>query len=188
MKNFPLKIALIGTSCVGKTTLLVSLADVLRQELPGIKVETIEEAARIYFTHNKTEEPFLYFHQWQIQTLAKLQEQIAYFKNPHAILTDRSILDAVVYVKTMGDEKGAEKLLQQEKGWLSTYTHFFLLDPKGVPYKTDGVRKEAKNLRDTFHKTFVKLLSQLHLPHTIVSGSEQKRLETVFKFVLNNGL
>src|SRR3989344_7576787 len=101
MSKPPKKYALVGTSCVGKTTLVHKLSDLLHKDLPGIHIEVIEEAARIYFTYNKTDQPFSYFHQLQIQTLAKLQEQMAYFKNPHITLTDRSVLDDIAYVKAM---------------------------------------------------------------------------------------
>lgn len=179
------KYALIGTSCVGKTTLVAQLSKKLKEEIPGIRVETVKEAARLYFIYNKTDQPFLFFPQQEIQTLANLQEQIAYYKNPHIILTDRSVLDAAVYVKTLGDKKNAENLIEKEKKWLTTYTHFFLLDPKGVPYKTDGIRKESKATREAFHKTFVETLSQLKLPHTLVSGNLESRLKKTLTIILS---
>lgn len=179
------KYALIGTSCVGKTTLVHELENLLKKEVSGTKIEIVEEAAREYFIHNKTEEPFSYFHQSRIQTLAHIQEQIAYFKNPNIILCDRSVLDAVVYVQTNGEKNAALKLLEKEKKWLTTYTHFFLLDPKGVPYKTDDIRKEAKGTRESFHKTFVETLSELKLPHTLISGNLESRLKKMFTIILS---
>lgn len=180
------KYALIGTSCVGKTTLVIALAKTLKKELPGIGVEIVEEAGRIYFTHNPTNEPFTYLHQRQVQTLQKLLEQIAYFKNPHIILTDRSVLDAVAYLKTMGANGHAKNLLIKEKEWLGSYNYFFLLDPKGVPYKTDNIRTEKKSTREAFHKTFTQILAKLKLPHQLISGTEQKRVKTMLKIILGD--
>ncbi len=179
------KYALIGTSCVGKTTFVHELENLLKKEVSGTKIEVVEEAAREYFIHNKTEEPFSYFHQSRIQTLAHIQEQLVYFKNPNIILCDRSVLDAIAYVQTNGEKNAALKLLEKEKKWLSTYTHFFLLDPKGVPYKNDAIRKESKKTREFFHKTFVEILSTLKLPHTLVSGNPQKRLQTMLDTILS---
>lgn len=180
------KYALIGTSCVGKTTLVTALTRTLAKEISGIKIEMVEEAGRIYFTHNPTNEPFTYFHQRQVQTLQKLQEQIAYFKNPHIILTDRSVLDAVAYLKAMGANGHAKNLLSKERDWLGSYNYFFLLDPKGVPYKTDNIRTEKKSTREAFHKTFTQILAKLKLPHKLVSGTEQKRVKTMLEIILND--
>lgn len=178
------KYAFIGTSCVGKTTFVHKLNNELKKEIPGIKIEVVEEAARTYFTYNKTDERFSLFHQGRIQTLTRLQEQIAYFKNPNIILCDRSVLDAIAYVQTLGNKGSAKKLLEKEKDWLGTYTHFFLLDTKDIPYKTDGIRKESKKTRESFHKTFVEILSTLKLSHTLVSGNSQKRIQTMFDTIL----
>lgn len=179
------KFALIGTSCVGKTTLMNSLAKSLQEDLPGIMVETVEEAARFYFTYNKTQEPFSFFHQGKIQTVAKIQEQLAHFKNPHIVITDRSVLDAIAYTKTINKNNSWKKLLEKEERWIITYTHFFLLDPKGVPFKTDNIRKEQKIIREAFHKSFLELLSLLKLPYTLVSGKENARLELIKKTILS---
>lgn len=179
------KFALIGTSCVGKTTLLHSLAKSLQKDLPGIMIETVEEAARFYFTYNKTQEPFSFFHQGKIQMIAKIQEQLAHFKNPHIILTDRSVLDAIAYTKTVNKNHSWKKLLEKEGKWIITYTHFFLLDPKGVPFKADNIRKEQKTIREAFHKSFLELLSLLKLPHTLISGAKSTRLELTKKIILS---
>ncbi len=179
------KYALIGTSCVGKTTLVNELNNLLKKEIPGINVEVVSEAARFYFSYNVTSEPFSYFHQGRIQTIARIQEELIYYKNPNIILTDRSVLDSIAYVKATGGNGFANKLYEKEKKWLSTYTNFFLLDPKGIPYKTDAIRKESKNTREGFHKTFLETLSDFNLPYTLISGSFDTRLKRMLSTILS---
>lgn len=180
------KYALIGTSCVGKTTLILKLKNLLIKEFPKKKIEIAEEAARIYFAKNKAKNPFSYFHQNKIQNLAKQQEQTAYKNNADIVLCDRSVIDAIVYVKSVGDKNGSEKLTKKVKEWLLTYTHFFLLDPKDIPYSVDDIRKESKKTRELFHKTFLKILSSIKLPYTLILGNETERLNNMLRIINKN--
>lgn len=176
------KFALVGTSCVGKTTLALRLQDFLVKSFPSKKIAVVPEAARIYFTNRKTIKPFSYFHQSRIQNLAKhLEESIN--KKANLILCDRSVIDAAVYVATMGDKNGARKLLKKVDDWILTYKHFFLLDPKNIPYKTDDIRKEKKETREAFHKMFLDVFTSLKLPYTLISGCWEKRLEEMSKII-----
>jgi len=88
----------------------------------------------------------------QLQSLAKQFEKEAEKKQPDIILCDRSVFDAVAYVHAVGRIKDAAKLFNKEKDWLRTYAHLFLLDPEGVPYKTDNIRKESEDVRRAFHQ------------------------------------
>lgn len=180
------KFALIGTSCVGKTTIIHSVEKELYNEMPGIKVAVIDEAARLYFTHNKTDLPFSFFHQSRIQNLARIQEEIAYFKNPDIILCDRSVLDAAAYVRSVGNIKFSKKLLEKEKHWLDTYDQFFLLNPNDIPYKTDSVRKEPREIRELFHKMFLKTLGETSLPYSLISGTKQQRTKHIVNHILKS--
>lgn len=174
------KFALIGTSSVGKTTLILELESALK----GKKVAIVEEAARYFFSRNKVDNPFSYDSQIRVQNLVKKFEEAAYKKNADIILCDRSVLDAVAYVMTVGRENEWKKLLNNVKDWLKTYDHFFLLDPNGINYRTDKVRKESKKIRESFHPSFVKLLLNLHLPHTLISGNKKERLEKMISIIL----
>ncbi|CAN5166431.1 hypothetical protein BH09PAT1_BH09PAT1_4350 [soil metagenome] len=64
------KFALIGTSCVGKTTLLDRLASDIPREF-NKKVVISPEAARYYFSTVKVRKPFSYSNQSAVQSLAK---------------------------------------------------------------------------------------------------------------------
>lgn len=178
------KFALIGTSSVGKTTLIKKLEKELKTSSPNKKIAVVREAARYYFESKKVRKPFSYINQRNIQGLAKKFEKKIHRKNPDIIICDRSVLDAVAYVRTLGKDNEWKKLLETVKDWLKTYDHFFLLDPEGVSYKMDKIRKEEEKIRSNFHKSFVRLLSELNLPHTIISGNKKERLEKMMEIIL----
>lgn len=169
------KFALIGTSCVGKTTLLLELEKNLLKKYSDKKIISVQEAARHYFEKRKVRNPFSYFNQYNIQTLAIDFEKEAQLQKPDIIICDRSVLDAFVYIKTMGTQKEAEKLLKRIKNWLTSYDHFFLLDPQGVSYQTDQIRRENMNVRKAFHNSFSSTLLDLLLPYTLISGNQKQR-------------
>lgn len=177
------KFALIGTSSVGKTTLMKRLEKTL-QKSSRKKIIFVQEAARYYFERKRVRKPFSFKNQNNIQKLAKKFEKKAHKKNPDIIICDRSVLDAVAYVRTLDKNNEWEKLLETVKDWLKTYDHFFLLDPEGVSYKMDKIRKEEEKIRSDFHKSFVRLLSELNLPHTIISGNKKERLEKMMEIIL----
>src|SRR3989338_8572569 len=142
------KFALIGTSCVGKTTILSDLKKILGKKYKNKIIVTVPEAARFFFEKRKVRNPFSYINQIQIQSLANEFEKKAEAQKPHIIICDRSVLDAAAYVRMMGTMNDAEKLIRRAKKWFTTYSHFFLLDPKGIPYKTDPIRKEDLKVRE----------------------------------------
>ena len=130
------KFALVGTSCVGKSTLLIALEKKLQKQFPSKNIAIVPEAARSYFSKHKTNTPFGFSPQSEIQSLAKRTEESVQKDNPDIILCDRSVIDSPAYVSTVGDTKGAQRLLNNIIDWLPTYSHIFLLDPKDVPYIT----------------------------------------------------
>ncbi len=179
------KFALIGTSCVGKTTLLLRLNNIFIERSSDKKTVMVPEAARRYFEVNKVRKPFSFYHQSRIQQLAKKLEQKVLDKNPDIIICDRSVLDAAVYVHAMGAIDKMELLLHRVENWLGTYSYFFLLDPSDIPFKNDEVRREDIGMRQKFHDSFLFVLSQTTLPWRIISGSENFRTNDIFKVISN---
>lgn len=181
------KFALVGTSCVGKTTLLEKLEEELKTMFPRKTIVTVEEAARLYFSTHKAKNPFSFFHQTRIQNLVHKQEQQIMKKNPDLVISDRSVIDAIVYIGAMGDRLRTKKLLKKMRHWIATYTHFFLLDPKHIPYQTDNIRKEKRDLRGKFHDAFLYFFSSSHLPYSIISDKTiDERLSKIIKTIEKN--
>lgn len=185
MPNKAKKFALIGTSCIGKSTLINNLREIIPERL-HMTVEIAPEAARHYFSSKKVRKPFSFTNQKAVQTLAKKFEMEAEKKNPDIILCDRSVFDAVAYVHAVGRKDDAQKLYNRVIRWLTTYNHLFLLDPEGVPYKTDEIRKESQEIRQMFHESFMTLLTYSKLPFSLISGTQDQRLKQIVA-TINSG-
>ena len=177
------KFALIGTSCTGKTTLIKDLSLLLKKEYAKKDIAVVPEAARLYFGAFQVKNPFSYKHQRNVQLLAR---QLEIYTQEHfgdIVLTDRSVVDAIAYVWAMGDRKGAKRLIKLMEDWFESYDHIFLLDPAGISYKTDKVRKESAKTRDKFHKAFLTVLPHLSSSWKLISGSKNRRLQTMLKII-----
>lgn len=171
----PLKVAFVGTSCIGKTT----LADAYRaRNIPGLVI--VDEAARTYFTNNpQVQSRFSVAAQGNVQELALMNEQRAHRSGASRIISDRSVLDAVAYVRSQGDLEGSDLLLDAVRFWLPTYSGIFLLDPADIPYKVDSVRQEDEVTRDAFHQAFIHLFREEGIPYELLSGSVSARMRHV---------
>ncbi|OGY09609.1 MAG: hypothetical protein A2782_02440 [Candidatus Blackburnbacteria bacterium RIFCSPHIGHO2_01_FULL_43_15b] len=170
------KIALVGTSCVGKTTIF----EMLRNSLGGAhNVVFVPEAARAFFEKNPGIARFSADTQEKIQDFAIEQERKVEGPDVKIMICDRSCLDTVAYTRAAGDLAGASRLLTNIAYWLPTYSAIFLLSPDGVPYQNDGVRTEDSTFRQAVHNAFVQILEENMIPHTIIEGSLEKRVAKI---------
>lgn len=179
------KVAFVGTSCIGKTTLL----EACRTDL-GDSALFVDEAAREWFTlHPDATDRFGVSAQGDVQALALQKERKAHARAAShlgrfsAILCDRSVLDAPVYVHSQGDELGAQELLGRVRTWLPTYSRIFLLDPSDVPYVQDDIRAEDEATRQLFHDAFLGFFQDNELPYELLSGNPDERFNQVHDFV-----
>lgn len=171
------KFAFVGTSCIGKTTIL----DHYRQRYSdNPNVVFVEEAARVFFTENPSiTDRFSVEAQGQVQALALQNEQVAHSSGATVIFCDRSVIDAVAYVRANGDKEGSEELLQRVTFWLPTYHKFLLLDPADIPYATDDIRQEDEVTRQQFHSAFVELFEEKQIPYELLSGTVDERMARI---------
>ncbi len=177
MPNKPFKIAFVGTSCVGKTTILNKFKN-------DPSVALVEEAARKFFEINpKIAARFGRQPQEKIQKLALKLEKEAVKQGTSVILCDRSVIDAVVYVRAYGDKKGSNEMLAKVRDWLPTYDKFYLLDPKGVPYVFDKIRQEDITWRQKLHDAYLDFFKETGIPYEILSGTLEERIEKVRKIL-----
>lgn len=178
----PIKVAFVGTSCIGKTTLV----DEYRQRFSGNSSygAVVEEAARTFFTQNPdVTDRFSAEAQGQVQALALRSEQDAHNTGARVILCDRSVIDAVVYVRANGDREGADRLLKGVEFWLPTYHRFLLLDPADVPYQIDDVRQEDEQVRQGFHNAFLEFFQESGIPFELLSGTVEERITRVDQII-----
>lgn len=179
-ENSPLKIAFVGTSCTGKTTLF----ERFRSEYADDgKIVFSEEGARAYFQENPLPARFTVDIQRAIQERTITNEKKAHESNPTIIFCDSSTVDQTVYTRAFGDKKGSDELYEGISLWVPTYTKFFMLDPKDVPFENDDVRKESANERQNVHDTFVELFAEKGLIYDVLSGTVNERFQTVDKLV-----
>lgn len=171
------KIAFVGTSSVGKTTILDHFK---KRSTLNLNMIFVEEAARIFFKQNpQIEDRFSVNAQGEIQILTLKSEQDAHQSGARIILCDRSVIDAIVYVRAQGDYKGGKKLLKRVEFWLPTYHKFLLLDPADVPYQTDDIRQETPETRQKFHDEFLKFFEETGIPYELLSGTQKERIKRV---------
>lgn len=188
MLNTPKKYAFIGTSCIGKTTLINELKKIAPQKFPEEKIAFVPEAARMYFSANTiTKNRFSYEHQKNIMMLVKQLEH-AVPKNTDIIFCDRSILDAPSYLAATKNKLVAQNLLKEFQKWIKTYTHFFILDPSNIPYKRDTIRTESKKTRTQFHNSFLRIVPQVTKHYSLLSGNVNQRIEKVFSVLYDTAL
>jgi len=174
------KIAFVGTSCTGKTSLL----EYLRLKISSNKTVFVEESARIFFQkHPRIRKRFFCRTQGMIQDLVFQTEKEAHLKDGHTMLCDRSVIDPVAYVLASGDKKGAEKLFRKVSRWLGTYDKFFLLDPEDVDFCQDAVRQEGEEERQKLHEAFIKLFQEKGLKFELLSGTLEERAKKVKQFL-----
>lgn len=173
----PRKIAFVGTSCIGKTTIF----EHYKQQFAGSpQVAFVEEAARVFFQDNPdVGDRFSAEIQGRVQALALQNEQSAYSSGARVVFCDRSVIDAVAYVKAHGDRDGSDRLLDNVAFWLPTYNKFLLLDPADVPYATDEVRREDADKRQQFHDAFVSFFAEKEIPYELLSGTLEERIRRV---------
>lgn len=180
------KVAFVGTSCIGKSSLL----GVCEKRMGG-RVISVSEAAREYFvTHPEVTDRFSFEAQGDVQALAFQKEKSAHQQalklGKAAIICDRSVLDAPVYVSSQGHDVGAFTLLQRARPWLPTYDRIYLLNPDDVPFTQDQVRDEDEATRKLFHDTFLDFFTANDIPYDLLSGNTDERFNQVSNFIIES--
>lgn len=169
------KIALIGTSCVGKTSVANEMKKIFGEE------RILEEGAREYFERFKPNERFTLEHQKEIQDFVISKEKRLLTQD--ILICDRSIICPIIYTRANGDKKGSEFLYQRVIDWIRTYKKLFLLDPHEVPYQKDSVRNEALSFRMKVHDEYVTFLREKDIQYTLIKGSLKNRVSQIEKIV-----
>jgi thymidylate kinase len=147
-----LKLALIGTHGVGKTTLAYEICSLLKKA--GQNVELVTEVARqSHFPVNAatTLEGQLWILHAQIA--AELE---AARRAPH-VITDRAVLDNYCYlVNKFGRQPQLEAWLAW---WMDTYSLLVGVPPIEGGIQPDGFRSEDRAFQQRIHELLVELLA-----------------------------
>lgn len=174
------KFAFIGPASVGKST----MTGIFRNRFSGNPhVAILEEGAHLFFLSHPDIADRSVSVQEQIQNFVLKREQSAYKPEIKLIISDRSVLDPVVYAQIYDTTENASRLLRNVGHWLPTYTSFILLDPSGVPYETGPFRRETPAERLAIHDAFREFCVRNNLPVIEVSGSLQERADKVNRVI-----
>lgn len=173
------KFAFIGAASVGKTTII----DIYKKRFSrNPQIIVLEEGAQIFFQDNPdiiNEGIHVVSVQEQLQDFVLERERAAYQPKTKLIISDRSVIDPVVYTRIYQTAEEADRLFNHVAHWLPTYTKFFLLDPTGVPQDPGQFRKETSKARLAVHDAFREFFVDNNLPFEMVSGSLQERLKKI---------
>jgi GTPase SAR1 family protein len=147
-----LKLALIGTHGVGKTTLAYELCSLLKKSHQNVELVT-EVARRSPFPVNAatTLEGQLWILHAQIAA-----ELDAAHRAPH-VIADRSVLDNYCYlVNKFGRQPQLEPWLAW---WMNTYDVLVGVPPVAGEIPPDGFRSEDRPFQQRIHELLIGLLS-----------------------------
>jgi len=174
------KIAIVGGSATGKTTLHKELEVVFEG---NSDVVFVHESARQFFTENPDKINFSLGVQEKILELVFENERKAVGKNPRLIVTDTSALEVMFYTKVQGDEMGAAHLLNRLESYIRTYDKFLLMNSVDVEFNNDAVRLEDKNTRDRIHQMLVDYYNYNQLKFELIVGTIPERRTKVVDII-----
>lgn len=168
------RIALVGTSSVGKTTVF----ELLKNRLPKYEFisETTRTAKKYDFPINEqgTDATQLVISNLHIYSLLA----------PYNLVLDRCYLDLVIYSKLIeGISPNVKAFIQNTWSKVKEeYTHiiYFPIEFKAVD---DGVRSVNEEWRETVDREFQKELEKLNKRYLTVFGSPMQRVEQIMKYI-----
>ncbi len=167
------KIAIVGGSASGKTTLLKHLEEEFKN---NPEVVFVHESARKFFNENPDQINFSLSVQEKILDMVFESERKASESSPKLIVTDTSALEVVFYTKVQGDEKGAMHLLRRLEHYIPTYDKFLLMNHQDVAFINDEIRLEDKKTRDRIHQMLVDFYHENGLKFELISGTIPERV------------
>jgi len=177
------KFAFIGPASVGKTT----MTGIFRNRFVGDpRVTIIDEGAEIFFNSHPDITGNFVDVQERLQDFVLAREKaVASQPQTRLIVSDRSVIDTIVYTQTYDNVENADRLLQRVKSWLPTYTSFILLSPSGVPDDPRPARLESKDERLAIYEKFGEFCEGNNLPYVDITGTIQERADTIHRVIFD---
>lgn len=171
-----MKIALIGTHGVGKTTLCYDLAALLKRR--NVHVDMVKEVARLspLPINRKTS---LDAQTWILAT--QVAEEIRSAAHHDVVVCDRSVLDNYAYmVFACGRQKAIERFVEH---WMKTYDLLFKVPVSGAA-PVDGVRDTDEVFRLGIDRLVDELLREKRIAHERLPDARAAWLEAASTVVM----
>jgi thymidylate kinase len=173
------KIALIGTHGVGKTTLCYDLAGALKRR--GLDADIVKEIARLspLPINRKTS---LEAQTWILMT--QIAEEIRSASQNRVVVCDRSVLDNYAYLTfACGRQKPIERFVDY---WMKSYTLLFKVPISGQA-AADGIRDTDEFFMRQIDQLVDTLLAEKKVPfERLPEGSRSTWIDIVKDIVLSH--
>lgn len=176
-----MKIAIVGTHGIGKTTLAYQIACEAKKK--GKNAMVISEVARrCPFPLNDEQTPD--GAEWIIATQIS-RELSAIADGTEYIVCDRSAYDPICYLKAGKHPARVYQAMRiYAEEWLKTYNKIFLVIPNGEEIIADGFRSVDEEFQRRVHKEFLKYFTaspMCSVQKVDSSAIFQGELDDVFK-------
>lgn len=165
------RVAIIGASCTGKSSLFNALSGIYQNDK---RIGFVSEAARDYFIEHGMPSTFSFEIQRAIQEHAK-QREISAASGVQVVISDSSVMEPIFYTQLGGDSAGARRLEASVRDWMRGY-ELLMCDPADILFEHDGLRSEDEGFRDQLHGTYQDFLEARAMPYTMISGDLAARV------------
>lgn len=164
-------ISISGISASGKTSLCKLLQE---RGYPVITPSASRLASGHKFPSMEAKDRFIFetAHQ-QLVDAQRISEATG-----KPVFLDRSNFDNWTFRFIFGGDLSYEQAFIED---IDALDYIWILDPTGVPFVADGVRPEDMRKRDEWHGLMLYKADEFALPHDILSGTPQERLEKVLR-------
>lgn len=174
-----MKIGLVGTVSVGKTTLVNAL-----KELPQFKDYHFATERSKYLRDLGI--PLNTDSTLKGQTMF-LAERVSELMRDN-LITDRTVIDVMAFTNASKSIKQSDKISFEEyaRNFINEYDYIFYISPDGVEIEDNGVRETNSEYRDLIDFTIRNLIKNYsHRINTLhkISGSTDERIKQILGII-----
>jgi GTPase SAR1 family protein len=174
-----MKIGLVGTVSVGKTTLVKALA-----ELPQFKDYKVATERSKYLRDLGI--PLNTDSTLKGQTIF-LAERVSELFSEN-LLTDRTVIDVMAFTQAAKSIHSSDKTSFEEyaRNFIGEYDYIFYVSPEGVEIEDNGVRAidaEYRDLIDFIIKGMCQMYSHRAKKFKIISGTTEQRIQQILETI-----
>jgi drug/metabolite transporter superfamily protein YnfA len=155
-----MKIAVMGTHGVQKSTIALKLASILKQANPGKEVAVMPELARSCpypVNENMTEDS----QRWLMHKQILSEIDLGFYND--IVVCDRTVIDGLAYALYGGLFDFVAINIQMAVDWFNTYDRVFWIRPGGHPLLCDNFRSVNVDFQVAVDQYIKEMVDQYHL-------------------------